>query len=151
MSASPVRHKENRLGIRGWVWGGKYKLERYLYILHRITGLGMILFGILHLIETTFFRIQGQTIWEATVALLSNPWFEAGLGLVVVAFVFHALNGLRLILQEFGFTLGRPTRPIYPYRDALRRRRAFTYILLGVIVVVSLIFILQSFVGGCAA
>lgn len=148
MATQQVKYRRNYLGAGGWVWGGKYKLERYLYILHRITGLGIILFGFFHLIETTFFRIQGQTMWEATIALLEKPWFEVGLYLVSVAFVFHALNGLRLILQEFGFTLGKPTRPIYPYRDALRKRRAFTLLLVAVIVVLALVFLFDFIVAG---
>ena len=144
----PMRHRQNYLGAGGWVWAGSYKLERYLYLLHRVTGLGMLLFGIFHLIETTFFRIQGQDVWEATVALLRNPWFEVGLYLVAVAFVYHALNGLRLILQEFGFALGRPTPPIYPYKDALRKKRPWTIAMLAVIVILALVLLFEFAVGG---
>ena len=139
----------NNLGAGGWVWAGNYKLERYLYILHRVTGLGIILFGLFHMIEATFFRIQGQSVWEATMALLEKPWFEAGLYLVALAFVIHALNGLRLILQEFGITLGKPTRPIYPYKDALRRRRPVTLVIVALIVIFALVFLLDFIaVGG---
>ena len=101
----------------------------------------MLLFLIFHLIETTFFRIQGQSVWEATMALLQNPWFEVGIYLVAVAFVYHALNGLRLILQELGFALGKPTRPIYPYKDALRKKRPWTIAMLAVIVILALVFL----------
>ncbi len=138
--------RQNYLGVRGWIWGGKYGLERYLYLLHRVTGLGLLLFGIVHLIETTFFRIQGQDVWEATVALLSKPWFEVGLYLVAVAFIFHAVNGLRLILQELGFTLERPTPPIYPYKDALRKKRPWTIAMVAVIVILALVFLFDFIV-----
>ena len=135
--------RQNYLGAGGWVWAGRYGLERYLYLLHRVTGLGLLLFGIFHLIETTFFRIQGQDVWEATMALLRNPWFEVGLYLVAVAFVYHALNGLRLILQELGFALGKPTRPIYPYKDALRIKRPWTIAMITVIVILALVFLVD--------
>ena len=138
-----IRPRQNYLGAGGWVWAGNYKLERYLYILHRITGLGMLFFVIFHLIETTFFRIQGQDVWEATMALLQNPWFEVGVYLVAVAFVYHALNGLRLILQELGFALGKPTPPIYPYKDALRKKRPLTLAMVAVIVILALVFLLN--------
>ena len=141
-----IQPRQNYLGAGGWVWGGRYGLERYLYILHRITGLGMLLFLIFHLIETTFFRIQGQSVWEATMALLQNPWFEVGIYLVAVAFVYHALNGLRLILQELGFALGKPTRPIYPYKDALRKKRPWTMAMLAVIVILALVFLFDFIV-----
>ncbi len=143
-----IQPRQNYLGARGWVWAGNYKLERYLYLLHRITGLGIILFVIVHLIMTTVFRIQGQDIWEATMRILNNPWFKVGEYLVVVAFIYHALNGLRLILQELGFTLGRPVPPIYPYKDSLRKKRPLTVAFVAVIVVIAALFLLDFLVGG---
>jgi len=141
-----TKPRQNYLGASGWVWAGNYKLERYLYLLHRITGLGMLLFVIFHLIETTFFRIQGQSMWEATMTLLENPWFEVGICLVAIAFVYHALNGLRLLLQEFGFALGKPTPPIYPYKDALRRKRPWTLALVSVVIIIALVFLIDIIV-----
>ncbi len=140
--------RQNYLGARSWVWAGHYKLERYLYLLHRITGLGILLFLILHLIATTIFRIQGQDVWEVTIAFLRNPWFRTGEYLVVVAFIYHSLNGLRLILQESGFALGRPTPPIYPYQDSLRKKRPWTITMLAVIAILALVFLFDFLVGG---
>jgi len=140
--------RQNYLGPGGWVWGGSYKIERYLYLLHRITGLGLILFVIIHLVMTTIFRIQGQDVWEATMVFLSNPWFKFGEYLVVVAFIYHALNGLRLTLQELGFGLGRPTPPIYPFTDALRRKRPWTITMIAVIVILSLVILVEFVAGG---
>ena len=65
-------HRPNQLGAAGWFWGGNYKLERYLYITHRVTGLGLLLFFGFHLIETTFFRIQGQSVWQITINFSNN-------------------------------------------------------------------------------
>ena len=141
-----IQPRENYLGPGGWVWAGKYKLERYLYILHRVTGVGLLLFFLIHLVETTVFRIQGQDVWEATMTLLQQPWFEVGLYLVVVAFVFHAFNGLRLVFQELGFALGRPVPPIYPYKDAIRKKRFGTIAMLAVIGILSLIFFFDLFI-----
>ena len=143
-----IQPRQNYLGPGGWVWAGKYALERYLYLLHRITGLGLILFVIVHLIMTTVFRVQGQDIWESTMTLLHNPWFKVGEYLVVVAFTYHALNGLRLILQELGFALGRPTPPIYPYKDALRKKRPWTIAMIAVIVILALVFLFDFAIGG---
>jgi succinate dehydrogenase cytochrome b556 subunit len=144
----PIPHRQNYLGISGWIWGGKYKLERYLYLLHRITGLGILLFLAIHLVMTTVFRIQGQDVWEATIALLLNPWFKIGEYLVVIAFIFHGLNGLRLVIHELGFGLGRPTPPIYPYKDSLRKKRAWTVAMIGVMVIIALVFFYDFIVGG---
>jgi succinate dehydrogenase / fumarate reductase cytochrome b subunit len=130
------------------LWAGNYKLERYLYILHRITGLGILLFLLLHLMMTTVFRIQGQDVWETTMSILHNPWFKIGEYLVVIAFVYHALNGLRLILQELGFLMGRPTPPIYPYRDSLRKKRPWTIAMIAVVVILALVFFYDFVAGG---
>ncbi len=143
-----IQPRQNYLGAGGWVWAGRYGLERYLYLLHRVTGLGIILFGMLHLVETTIFRVQGRDVWEATMALLDKPWFEVGLYLVAVAFIFHALNGLRLILQGLGFALGKPVRPIYPYKDALRKKRLGTMLMLAVIFIFALVFLFDFIVAG---
>ncbi len=143
-----IKPRENHLGAGGWIWGGNYKLERYLYTLHRVTGLGLILFVLIHLVMTTVFRIQGRDIWEATIAVLRNPWFKFGEFLVVVAFAFHALNGLRLTIQELGFALGKPTPPIYPWKDALRKKRSWTAIMLTVVVIISAVFLVAFLIGG---
>jgi len=143
-----MQPRQNYLGPGGWVWAGKYKLERYLYLLHRITGLGILLFLILHLCMTTIFRIQGQDVWEATIALLHNPWFKIGEYLVCAAFIYHALNGLRLILQELGFALERPTPPVYPYKDALRKKRPWTIAMVAVIIILALALLFDFTIGG---
>lgn len=143
-----IRTRQNYLGATGWLWAGNYKVERYLYLLHRITGLGILFFLLIHLTMTTVFRIQGQHIWEATMRILHNPWFKIGEYLVVVAFVYHALNGLRLILQELGFLLERPSPPIYPYTDSLRKKRPWTIAMIVLVVILVLIFFYDFVVGG---
>ncbi len=143
-----MQHRPNYLGASGWVWAGNYKVERYLYLLHRITGLGILLFLLIHLIVTTVFRIQGQHVWETTMKILHNPWFKVGEYLVVVAFVYHTLNGLRLILQELGFLLGRPTPPIYPYSDSLRKKRPWTMAMIALVIILVLIFFYDFLAGG---
>lgn len=143
-----VQPRQNHLGIGGWVWAGNYKLERYLYILHRVTGLGILLFLLIHLTMTTFFRIQGQDVWETTMDILHNPWFKFGEYLVVVALIYHSLNGLRLILQELGFLMGKPTPPIYPYRDSLRKKRSWTMAMIGIILILCLVFFYDFIAGG---
>jgi succinate dehydrogenase / fumarate reductase cytochrome b subunit len=143
-----IRPRPHYLGVGGWVWAGNYKLERYLYILHRVTGLGILLFLLVHLIVTTFFRIQGQEVWEKAMTVLRNPLFKTGEYLVAVAFVYHALNGLRLILQELGFMIGKPVPPIYPYSDSLRKKRAWTMAIMGIIIILCLVFFYDFFVGG---
>ena len=127
-SGSP-RRLPNRLGVRGWAYAGRYPIERYLYTLHRLSGLGLVLYLPLH-VWVTGRRLQGPEVWARTMATLSHPVFAVGEMLVLAAFVFHALNGVRLILGHLGYTLGRPAEPVYPYPVALRRQRPLTVALM---------------------
>ena len=140
--------RQNFVGVGGWVWAGKFKVERYLYFLHRITGLGLILFIIFHLLVTTVFRVQGQDVWETAMSYLNNPVMKVGEYLVVVAFVFHTLNGFRLIFQELGFTLGKPVPPVYPFKDSLRKKRGMAIGFSLAIVILSLLFLYNFIAGG---
>ena len=139
-----VRPRQNSLGPAGWIWAGKYKLERYLYFLHRITGLGLLLFFLIYLVVITILQTQGRDAWGVTLSLVHNKWF----GIVVVVFIYHSLNGLRLTLQETGFALGRPALPFYPYQDSLRKKRPLTIVMLTIIVLLTLLFLYIFFVVG---
>jgi succinate dehydrogenase / fumarate reductase cytochrome b subunit len=135
---------QNRLGIKGWAWAGRYKMERYLYTLHRITGFGLLAYIALHLVANGS-RLWGQGSWESTMNFLGNPGFKVGEYLVMAAFIYHALNGGRLMLQHLGFTLGKPKPPIYPYVDSMRRRRPLTWVMLALIMGLA-IYVLVAFV-----
>jgi succinate dehydrogenase / fumarate reductase cytochrome b subunit len=112
----------NRLGVRGWVGGGRWGLERYLYTLHRVTGLGLLLYLVLHIFVTST-RIYGPAAWRAAMESVEGPAFKVGEYLVFAAFTFHAVNGVRLVLLELGFLIGRPIEPVYPYATSVGRQR----------------------------
>lgn len=136
-----LKSKKNRLGIRGWIYAGKYGIERYAYILHRITGLALILYLILHIFVTGK-RIEGTDAWKSTMGLLHNPLFKFFEFLLLVAFIFHAINGFRLILIEFGFFIGKPAPPKYPYISSIHKQRPLFYILMifaGIFIFISIL------------
>lgn len=128
----------NRLGIKGWLGGGRWGFERYLYTLHRVTGLGLLLYFVLH-IFVTFSRALGQQAWDQSMARVSGPLFEIGEYLVFAAFALHGLNGIRLILIELGVAVGRPIEPVYPYRTSVgvQRPLALGVMILGAAVTVA--------------
>jgi succinate dehydrogenase / fumarate reductase cytochrome b subunit len=59
---------------------------------------------------------------------------------LVVGIAIHGLNGLRLILTEFGLCLGKPSKPIYPYKTSIDRQRILT----GFVIILSAIFMIYS-------
>lgn len=116
-----LKRYDNRLGIWGWLGGGRWGIDRYAYALHRLTGLGILAYFLMHIVVTTF-RAKGIYLWDKH-QILDQPIFRIGELLVFLAFAFHALNGLRLVLVEFGFAVGRPIEPIYPYKTSLNVQR----------------------------
>ena len=125
----------NRLGLKGWMYAGRYSFERYLYLGHRLSGLGLIAYMVLHIVETAN-RIRGEQAWQGLIALFASPPFKVIEYLLFCMAVFHALNGIRLILIELGFFLGKPKEPVYPYSTSVLRHRLLTYIVMILAVVV---------------
>jgi len=124
----------NNLGLPGWAYAGRYGFERYMYILQRITGLGVLLYLLMHLLVTG--QKLDQTRWEWVMELVTKGPLPIGEFLVFVAAVFHALNGIRLLLTHFGFLMARPARPIYPFTVAALKQRWAVYLVFVVTTVV---------------
>ena len=112
----------NRLGVWGWLGGGRWGMERYLYALHRLTGLGILTYFLLHILVTAS-RAFGEGAWAKTMVLVSGGFFKLGEYLVFAAFAFHAANGIRLVLVELGFGVGKPIEPVYPYKTSVDVQR----------------------------
>jgi len=115
----------NRLGIKGWVGGGRWGIERYLYTLHRLSGLGLLTYFLLHIVVTSS-RASGRASWDRAMGLVGGPVFKVGEYLVFAAFAFHALNGIRLAIIELGFGVGKPIEPVYPYKTSVDHQRPIT-------------------------
>ena len=120
---------KNNLGLGGWLSGGRYGAERYAYALHRITGLGILAYFIMHIFATGQ-RLGGPEQWEGLMAAFDHPIFKIGEFLVFLAFAYHAINGIRLILVELSYMIGKPGLPSYPYNySTLRQRPLFVAVM----------------------
>ncbi len=120
---------KNKLGIKGWFFGGRYVVERYAYLIHRISGIGILVYFIAHIFVTGS-RVGGPEKWQATMESFQTPLFKFGEYLVFAAFAFHALNGLRLFLHELGFLIGKPERPVFPYKTSIHHQRPWLVVLM---------------------
>lgn len=130
------RKHENHLGVTGWLGGGRWGVERYLYILHRLTGLAILGFFLLHIFASSA-RMYGPEGWAAAMKILQHPVLKVGEFFVFVAFAFHALNGIRLILIELGLAVGKAEEPIFPYRSSINTQRPLmlvTMVLVAVLI-----------------
>ncbi|MCL4848549.1 MAG: hypothetical protein KJ066_18540 [Acidobacteria bacterium] len=124
-----VKGHPNRLGVTGWVGGGRWGMERYLYTLHRVTGLGLLVYFLAHIVVTSS-RAFGPEAWQRAMGTVSGPVFVAGEFLVFAAFAFHALNGVRLALVELGWVIGKPIEPVYPYRTSVDEQRPLALVVM---------------------
>jgi succinate dehydrogenase / fumarate reductase, cytochrome b subunit len=131
---------KNNLGLFGWLGGGRYGVERYAYGMHRLTGLGILAYFLMHIFVTAA-RLGGPVQWDERMAYLGRPVFKIGEFLVFLAFVYHALNGIRLALVELGYGIGKPGLPLYPYRHSVLRQRPL-------IVAVMIIAAMLMIIGG---
>ena len=120
---------KNNLGLMGWLGGGRYGAERYAYALHRLTGLGILAYFLMHIFVTGS-RVGGPERWDGAMAFFDSPVFKIGEFMVFLAFAYHALNGIRLIFVELGFMVGKPGLPSYPYNySTLRQRPLFVAVM----------------------
>ncbi len=129
-----MRAQKRRIGTLGWLAAGRRGFEGYLYILHRISGLALLLFLMAHVFMSST-RLLGQEAWEAVMAVTHHPLMAFAEYLVFAAFVFHGVNGFRLILIELGIAVGKPIRPVYPYRTSIDAQRALTIVSMIVIAI----------------
>ncbi len=132
------KHYPNRLGIFGWLGGGRWGLERYLFLLHRITGLGLLTYFLAHIFVTSA-RAWGKETWVNTMAGVNKPIFLLGEYLVFLAFAIHGINGIRLILLELGWGLGKPNEPVYPYQTSVHKQRPWVWATMGLAGIMALL------------
>lgn len=72
----------------------------WTWVLHRVTGVAVFFFLLVHVLDTALVRVSPEA-YDAVIATYKTPivnLLEVGL---VGAVLFHALNGLRVVLIDF--------------------------------------------------
>ena len=72
----------------------------WTWVLHRITGVSVFFFLLVHVLDTALVRVSPEA-YDLVIATYKTPivnLLEIGL---VGAVLYHALNGLRVILVDF--------------------------------------------------
>jgi succinate dehydrogenase / fumarate reductase cytochrome b subunit len=76
------------------------KVGMWSWVLHRITGVAIFFFLLVHVLDTALVRLSPEA-YNAVIATYKTPLIGlAELGLVA-AILYHALNGLRIIAIDF--------------------------------------------------
>jgi succinate dehydrogenase / fumarate reductase cytochrome b subunit len=76
------------------------KIGMWSWVLHRITGVAIFFFLLVHVLDTALVRVSPEA-YNAVINTYKTPIIGlAELGLVA-AILFHGLNGIRVILIDF--------------------------------------------------
>lgn len=76
------------------------KVGMWSWVLHRITGVAIYFFLLVHVLDTALVRLSPEA-YDAVIATYKTPIIGlAELGLVA-AILYHAFNGVRIILIDF--------------------------------------------------
>ena len=67
---------------------------------HRASGIGVLVYLFIHIVETSMVAL-GPDVYDATLGLFRNLPVRLGEIVLMAALVYHALNGLRVILMDF--------------------------------------------------
>jgi len=72
---------------------------QWSFVLHRITGLGTLLFLAIHIVDTATVYFAPQ-LYEHAIALYRSTPFMIGEIALVFSVLFHGVNGLRIALFD---------------------------------------------------
>ncbi len=73
---------------------------QWSWVMHRLTGLGVLFFLILHVIDTSW-AVFYPELYVRAIASYQSPLFTLGEFGLVFAVVYHAYNGLRIIVFDY--------------------------------------------------
>lgn len=73
---------------------------QWAFLLHRLSGLAILFYLLLHVFSIGSF-IFGNRFYMAIHTTYDLPVFRIGLIFVTAGVVYHALNGLRIIVMDF--------------------------------------------------
>jgi succinate dehydrogenase / fumarate reductase cytochrome b subunit len=85
---------------------------QWAWLLHRVTGLGVVLFLLLHIFDI-FLMAAGKEAFEAFLDLYTAAPFRLLEGGLIFAVIYHALNGARVIIIDFWPQFGRHQRLLW--------------------------------------
>lgn len=70
------------------------------WVAHRITGLLIFVFLLVHVLDTSLVRVSPEA-YDAVINTYKNPVVGLGEAGLVGAVLFHAFNGIRVMLVDF--------------------------------------------------
>jgi len=87
-------------------WDPRYRVGAWAFLLHRITGVIIALYGIAHVLVIGT-ALRGGESFDRIMERLHQPWVLALELLLIAAILYHILNGFRLSLFDLGLGVTR--------------------------------------------
>jgi succinate dehydrogenase / fumarate reductase cytochrome b subunit len=75
-------------------------IGQWSWVLHRLSGLGVVLFLTLHVIDTSW-AVFYPALYEEAIASYQSPLFTLGEFGLIAAVVYHAYNGIRIVVFDY--------------------------------------------------
>lgn len=75
-------------------------IGQWSWVLHRLTGVGVVLFLALHVIDTSW-AVFYPGLYVKAIAAYQSPLFTIGEFGLVFAVVYHAFNGIRIVIFDY--------------------------------------------------
>ncbi len=98
---------------------GRHTHEGFAFIIHRVTGLIVLIYLIVHLGALTQI-ITGH--YSSFLSTVESPPFIALDILLFLAIIYHGMNGIRLIFSELGI--------------GTKKNKLFFYVMMGIGIVI---------------
>jgi succinate dehydrogenase / fumarate reductase cytochrome b subunit len=95
-----------RSALTSWIpfgFGGSYRYftGSMAYVLHRITGLGLVFFIFFHILSVTKATNADPSHYDLMIRRMQEPDFKLGEIMLWGALLFHGLNGVRILVVDF--------------------------------------------------
>lgn len=89
-------------------WPTNMKTGMWAWVGHRLSGLVLVAYVFLHLsFISTASMAEGGADFDALMETTSQPLFVAMDFLLVIVVIYHAMNGLRVVLFDLGIGIRR--------------------------------------------
>lgn len=99
---------ERALKRRRWLAVRGYETGIWAYLLHRLSGLFLVGYLFLHIaVISTAASKNGRVNFNQTLGFLQQPFFVVLDVLLIGVVLYHAANGIRVILFDMGFLIRR--------------------------------------------
>ena len=97
-AATKIRAPRQPRRLAGTLYRGREGM--WSWVLHRITGVAIFFFLLVHVLDTSLVRISPDA-YNSVINEYKTPILGLGELALVAAIGLHALNGLRIILIDF--------------------------------------------------